>query len=566
MTEHVHFLGTDWRQVPTTDGSDLRVHHGPGPADTAALAGWLRRGCPGFAPISQGFVAVLVDRDGSVIAAGSSRLELALLYAVVDGRLLVATHPRDIACGLPAKPALNLQKLADLMALYDDPATTVFEGIDRLPIGHRLTWHRGWSRPQVSRWFRPLEMDPLRIKPAEAPALMRETVHEAVRASLPRSGDVAATLSGGLDSSMVVGTAASILAPQGRTVHCVTHRPLPGTPDPRPGWIADDGPDAEAMCREVDGTTWTGLRNDALATPFEIVQADFELSWSPSLNPMNAVWMTQAIDFATSVSSPVLLTGATGNGPFSRGRGGILRDLPLRDRFEAARRQVPVRARAGERLGRAALGVAKESAPLWAQRLRHAHRRGRVVDPRFQDLMPFGSLPPSAAAQARLAEMDAGLPPREAWLQLVLRDAFVAMVGQYRRPDVWFSDPLSDQRVSALALTLPVEAWFAGGRDRGLAREAAEGLVPDRIRLRTTRGAQSADAPQWRQGRRDDYRAEVERLRASASARSIVDLDEAATSLDKGFDSPTGSWEVTHGRALGLAAFALWWESKISPR
>lgn len=560
MNAHVRFLGSDWVRVATPDGSDLRVQHGPGPADTTGLARWLRQGCRGLAPINQGFLAVLVEREGSVVAAGSSRLETALLYSVSDTQLLVAYHPRDIANALPTKPELNVQKLADLMALYDDPATTVFEGIDRLPIGHRLTWHPGVGRPRVSRWFTPLELEPLRIKPADAPGLMRETVREAVRDSLPASGDVAATLSGGLDSSMVVGTAASILGPRDRAIHCVTHRPLSGTPDPSPGWIADDGPDAEAMCRELPGTTWTGLRNDALVTPLEAVQADFDLSWSPSLNPSNAVWLTAAVDFASSVSSLILLTGATGNGPFSRGRAGVIRSARPSQRPAIAWRQIVARHELGASPTAAFKTVMRESVPLRVDESYGRVRRGkRQTSGGFLEHMPFGGLASSSEATAALAQLLSPRRDQRSWLNLVLRDASLGLVGQYRRPYVWWSDPLSDQRVIALAVGLPPESWIADGRDRSLARAAAAGIVPEGVRLREVRGSQAADANSWRAGKENLYLAAVASMHGDPVASQLINLARVEELLTDRRSVPAAMWESTVGRALGLGLFTLWW-------
>jgi asparagine synthase (glutamine-hydrolysing) len=243
------------------------------------------------------------------------------------GRPLLAARIQDLVRAVDAPPPLDIDKLADLMVLHDDSATTPYVGIHRLPVGHRLTWSPGVGEPRVDQWYRPLEDEPLRIAMDHAPVLMREAVRDAVAASLPAIGDVAGTLSGGLDSSMVLGTAANLLHPYGRTVHALTSIPLPGARELREGWIVSDGPDAERMCREVPGLTWTGVSNDDRAVSLDILVPTFERTWHPVRNPSNTIWNIDLVRRAERRGVALMLTGASGNGPFSRGRAGVVRTM-----------------------------------------------------------------------------------------------------------------------------------------------------------------------------------------------------------------------------------------------
>jgi asparagine synthase (glutamine-hydrolysing) len=543
--------------------------HGPGPADAEQARRWLEAGCRTLPPVRQGFVAVLTAPDGSVLAATSSRAEVALYYCVDDAGLRWSWTIPGLVGQLGAPPPLDVGKLADLMALHDEPDRTALEGVRRLPAGHLLTWRPDRRTAEVRRWFNPSTDEDRSIRPRDAGGLMRDAICDAVAASLPSSGAVAATLSGGLDSSMVVGTAASVLAGSGRSVHALTHVPLPGTADLSSTWEADDGPYARRMADQVPGLEWHPIVHHDRTSPLTTLATLFPDSYSPVLNPANMVWLTAAVDRAAQLGSPVLLTGASGNAPFSRDRDGLVRQLAARGRLHRLLPEVLRRQQAGVPIHRAARSVVAEavSGRTRERVRRHLLRIAPPTYPSFLETMPLRPESLSDAARHRLEALDrATTISQQDWIDWVLRDA--SLVTQPHPQGVWWSDPLSDPEVVSLALRLPLEAWLQGGLDRGLARVAAEGLVPDHIRLRTTRGAQAADVGQWLHGREQEYRDLLDRLRASPAASTFIDLDRVSRQLDRGLPSgrEAADWEETTGRALGLGLFAAWYESDVLAR
>jgi asparagine synthase (glutamine-hydrolysing) len=511
-------------------------------------------------------VACLLRPDGSAVAAVGSRWETSLLYAESPHGVLLATHPRDLIRALPEPPPLDVAKLADLLALHDAPDTTVWTGVRRVPLGHVLRLEPG-REPVVERWFRPDTEQDHSIRVADAPALLRATVRDAVRASLPGDGPVAASLSGGLDSSMVVATAAQLLRGSGRRIAAFTHVPLPGTPDPAASWEASDGPYAAATAAHVGGIDLTELVNTARVQPIEAVDAAIRATWQPPFNPINQGWFNDAFAGAAAAGSPILLTGASGNFTFSRDRGGILRGLAESHRWSAIAREVRARHRTGLPWMTAARTVAREAAPDRAVRLVH-RLRGFDAEaglPGYRDL-PFREEMISDEARAGLAPMARTFRPTRAdyvdYAQL--DNARIGFV-QNLSDDVWWSDPLSDPEVVSLALRLPEEAWLYAGLDRGLARAAADGLLPDRVRLRRTLGAQGADAGAITAGREGDYRDLLDRFRASATASAVIDLDRLERSLGAEFADPAIAieWQGVFGRAFSFGQFICWYEDEV---
>lgn len=555
-------LAGPWRTVATASDDQVYVQHGPAPSDDAALVQWLRRGCSGRIPLRQGFVAVLTRPDGSVLAATSSRQEIAAFHTLDNGRLVLATHPRELIGAMSTFPELDIQKMADLGALWDDPATTVYSGVSRVPIGHTLSWRPGQRDVRISRWFRPEDDEPLRIDPEAAPAAMRLAVLGAVEASLPADGDVAALLSGGLDSSTVVACAAAALSGQGRTTHTMTHVPLPGTANPSANWEASDWPYVERMIGDVSGLTGHQLVNAQRRLPLEAVTEGFDLTWLPIRNPANFVWFTAASQRAARQGWPLLLTGASGNGPFSRDSAGIVAQLVAARQVGALARYTLARHRTGEPWPTVASSVARQALPSWSKR---AWRRVRPLAVRdggadLEIRMPFRREALSPQALEHLDRMRRPADQPQDWRRLVLRDGSLTLMGQRLIPTLWRSDPLSDPEVVRLALRLPLEAWVCSGVNRGLAREAARDLVPDYIRLRRTRGAQSADVHQWMQGRERYFEDAYEVLAQAPHVEEFIDLGSLRKELDRGFHTSAEAtqWQITAGRALALGNFAVW--------
>lgn len=548
------------------DGRVLAVVTSPAPVDLDVLARWISAGCPEASAPRQAFAAVLADPvDGSVVSVSTSRTEVSLFYTWTPDSLILSSRLRGVVDWLPVRPDLNIGKLADLTALFDDPENTVFAGVQRLPTGHLLRWRPG-QRPVLSRWFRPEETEPIRLTGPDSDAfLMRAAVRSAVQASLPASGDVAASVSGGLDSTMVAAMAAEVMCAQGRVVHGATHVPLPGTAARRVGWEPDDGPYAELLAEQIPGLTFTPIINRAKTSPLEVLTWEFDHTYAPTMNATNAVWWQAICRWAQSLGCELLLGGDSGNASFSRDRAGVRQELFDTGRWLPILRDLPLQHRAGESWAAVAYSLAGVVSPKWVHAARNRWRdRG---EPSFARQMPLRQELLSEGARAHLVQQETRTPTRSRtdWLRWVLEDPSLTS----SVPDVgpWQSDPLSDPVVVRTACSLPLESWIGGGLNRSVARRAMAGLVPDEIRLRATRGEQSADFGRWIIGRDQEYRDAVDEVAASPSANQFIDVPALRASIATGLPAPgplTDQWDNTHGRALTLGLFAAWWDKRTA--
>lgn len=540
----------------------LALIAGPGVLHVEALRRWLERGCSGPVPVRQGFVAALRREDGAVDIAVSARWEQSAYYAITETGVVLGVHPRDLLAALPSRPALNITKLADLVSLHDDPQTTAFTGVQRIPLGHVLRVSDAGD-PRLRRWFAPTISPDRSIRIDDAPALMRSVIRDAVAASLPPSGDLAATLSGGLDSGTVAATAATVLEGSNRAIHAFVHAPVPGTGDPNWLWQADDRPYAAAVAR-AHGLELNDVVNEDLISPVQAEAWAHGRAWQPTFNPPNQPWFNEIVRRSEALGVPLLLTGGSGNATYSREPDGILRGLARRGHLGALARQVALR-RTDVGTGRAVRSVLAEVAPPAAIDRWRRWRHGTRPHPAQELPVVLDALTPAARGELDQALAESALD-RGDWIDFALFDASRMGLPQCLSPTVWWSDPLSDPEVIALALRLPEEAWLAGGRDRGLAREAASGLLPDQVRLRRTKGAQSADVGRW--VREQEYRDLIDRFRASPSVPQFLDIERLRASIAPAMTDPDTAllWQGAHGRAFSVGHFAVWYEDEVLGR
>lgn len=132
-----------------------------------------------------------------------------LYYAIIDGTLVFASEIKALLVLPGLDRSLDLQALSDYLSLLYIPSPkTIFRQVHKLPPGHYLVAER--DRIDVRQYwdvsFAPREVDG---NPAERLAeLLRDSVAMRLRSDVP----LGAFLSGGLDSSAVVGLMAGAMS------------------------------------------------------------------------------------------------------------------------------------------------------------------------------------------------------------------------------------------------------------------------------------------------------------------------------------------------------------------
>jgi asparagine synthase (glutamine-hydrolysing) len=191
-----------------------------GGSDTEVLLAAYRRFGAACLPRLNGMFALAIwDTRRRELFCARDRLGVKpFYYRWRDGEFLFASEPKALVLSAPGRPAVRADAVLDFLALdwVDHEAATFFEDVQQLPPGHCLTL--GADGGRLEQWWR---LAPGRAggDRGERERRFAELFTDAVSIRLRADVEVGSCLSGGLDSSAVVTTAASLSA---RPLHAFT--------------------------------------------------------------------------------------------------------------------------------------------------------------------------------------------------------------------------------------------------------------------------------------------------------------------------------------------------------
>ena len=395
-------------------------------------------------------------------------------WAATPGRLIAQSQ----------RPwTLNTQWLRDWLLGCADPAGTPYDGMRRLLPGQRL-WHQADGNVVVQDTVGPEVWPEPDLADDEALNTFIDVFDQAVAELAADHAPLTCTLSGGLDSSFMVASAARQCPPTSQ-VHALTHVPAPEAVW-RPGtWVASDEREAAQLARLYrDRVRWQTVFNSSGRGPLDMARQVSRRAWWPAYGPANLEWIDSVHRYGTHVGSPAVWFATHGNAAFSYTHDyaaaprDVSRSTHLRVRDAAAR-------------------------AMWRRRRGTAQARSSA-----QFLTEPATTPPPLDRYGYLRWLAGHRQPHAA---LMNRDAFpIPVVDPFRHP-----------AVLAVAARITPQTWRSYGPHRGFARAASRGRVPDSIRLRRARGAQALDEWHWMRSERARYLDHVEAL---ADTPAIVDL------------------------------------------
>jgi asparagine synthase (glutamine-hydrolysing) len=151
------------------------------------------------------FGIALWDRPNRTLLLGRDRAgQKPLHYAERRGRLYFASEIKSLLAGGAIDPALDFAALDHYFTfLYTPRDASIFEGVHKLPPGHYLRWRDG--RVEVKQYWQIADRETFHGSEAEAVEALGAVLQDAVRSHMISDVPLGAFLSGGVDSSAVVG-------------------------------------------------------------------------------------------------------------------------------------------------------------------------------------------------------------------------------------------------------------------------------------------------------------------------------------------------------------------------
>ena len=396
------------------------------------------------------FAYAIWDSRARRLFCARDHLGLRPFYYFTDGRVFLwASEPQQLLRhpSVPRQPNQGMiaEYLANQITSLEE---TLYQGILRLPPAHFLV-----VEPTGLRKQRYWDIDPshqIRYKTdREYADHFRHVFNEAVRCRLRSQGPVAAELSGGIDSSCIVGMCQHLF--RGGASPDLGFETLSLV---FPGQSCDE----TSYLRQV--VAFWGLRSNELP-----VSPDPE--WYPECaaryldfpDHSNCHMSDFPAALAESKGFRVILTGLGGDDWFT--------GSPALSRTRRALRRLrsrPNLATAGS---------------LLADSFRMIRRRIRKSSP---PLAPW--IPEAFARRARLAERVRNQPPAGLYGRLTSATLVHFLEMKERasaRCGVEHRHPFHDRRLIELALALPPDQLQRGDQSKFILRQAMKGLVPDPV-------------------------------------------------------------------------------------
>jgi asparagine synthase (glutamine-hydrolysing) len=416
---------------------------GPGESDAEVALRLLAGGWEALDRLIGPWALVLLDlQEREVHLARDPTGERMLCWHATPAEIRIAGDP----AALPAPRDPDESTLAAFFTLREpEPDATFFRAVKQVPAGCRVTFPGG----RTASFWRP-DLSLLRGGEAESVERFRELVTTAVRAQLRDAGPAAVLMSGGLDSTTVAAHAARLT--QVRAVSW-RFRELSG---------ADESAFAEAMMAAA-GLEPVWVEGDGCWPLRDFDERDVDPGL-PFENPYRELHAA-AFSAAAAGGSRVLLTGHFSDEMYHGVDAWWLRDaLACGDR-ETARQGLRDELRWGRRPDVWTPGLART---LGAAVLGSGWERLRALRDRRR-------LPP--------------LPARHPEQAQTLLSPFALMgiaveMRRARQRGIELRFPFRDRRLLEFALRLPAHHLARPGWRKRLVWLAAEGWLPDAVRLR----------------------------------------------------------------------------------
>ena len=447
--------------------------------------------------------------------------EKPLYYAATGERLTFASDIPALILAGAASGAPRTGALAPYLTrgLMPDPGSSFFAGVRSVPAAHVLRWRRDAS--EVSRWWTPSHVAvPGRYE--DAVEALGELLGDAVRLRLRSDVPVGTSLSGGVDSSAVVGLAARLPGEHRRHAFTATF----------PGFERDEWRYAAAVAARAEVAEHHAVRPTSEELLEDVDRLILDHQEPVGGSSIYAQW--RVMRAARDAGVTVLLDGQGGDELFggyagiggyalrSRGASGVAANVSLAGLREGARSILIERlprsaARAYRRRIASPYAAPAQSAEgAYAEQPELVWARGE--DPLRRELMRecfLTSLPPLL----RYADRSSMASSREVRL------------------------PLLDPRVAEFAVSLPASFLYEPGTTKRILRDAVKGVVPGEVLDRRDKVGFETPQARWLNAPAFVERIAESLLDGRARARGLYDTDAIEADVKAGrWRDPRAIW------------------------
>lgn len=538
------------------------------------LAGWDRLGRSLFEQLEGEFAIVIEDLvDRRLVLARDALGQRPLFYRCAPASVVFGSRPIELA-RIDGEPRPDLIRLTRYLARLPEVGERSFiAGVNRVEPGHFVEFDAAGGQ-RVRRWWMP-DLKAVRIGHDDALDWIGGEIKAAVGLAIaPDSVRVAAQLSGGLDSSIVVAVASPLLADSGRRLHAITADLSETAEIVDTTCFIDEGRIAAATAAEFCNVDHQIV---SVGSPSPFASLERWLPWTdaPVHNACNLAWLDATYEAARAAGAERVLVGSSGNHGVSYPGRGRIAELTACLQWRQLAQEIPaIRDGGATVLGVLAMMIGPHLPPRIWHRLMGTSAEDRqdvfqasllrAGDPRVLDArrhaidigFPIDGRPEkSASAHDRLQMLE--------W-----EDRGLGNISVEQRYGLSLEDPLGSRRVLEAILQLSSDHFFHQGVDRRLARSLLARRTTSPASSIRARGYQGGN---WRpgfEGARSEMLQEVAAIEAHPDLHNLFDTRRMRTLIDQW---PASGWHrieqmVTYRSYLMPALGAARWARRLNDR
>lgn len=442
-----------------------------------------------------------------------------IYYSVCGKELFFSSLCRPIIDSMPSEYFGISEKFiagaeySSTPAMLLFPGLSPFENVYQLVRGHYLEAEaaNGEFEAKVAEYYNPARNAIQRMKlqiPDDNPdryfrQIFRNTFNECVSDAIRCKGNVAATISSGLDSTSVAGVAASILDLRNEKLYGFTSVPLKDyVNNLDEGDVPDESEGVKLFCAGYNNIEPSFIRCEGKSafTEMDELIHRFEV---PGKAIINQVWMVEIARMMKEKDCTVMLNGQYGNFTLSCGNAFSRTFQELyAGNFKEAKRQI---AAFGKRYNVPRKVLLSSLIDTVLTKILF----DIGLDKSYNDSFDKKYLKKELLRKYKIKSTEKKLyhkhgytfcEPRCKQDNLIMDEIFLGTMGIFDTKismyyGVLYRDPTRDKRMVDLCMALPNSCFTDDGLERRLVRAYLDDVVPDAIRNDPGhRGVQSADA------------------------------------------------------------------------
>lgn len=461
-----------------------------------------------------------------------------LYYFVQDNKyLLIASDVSAILAAISDNIQLNHKRIAmlgiSLSSVYVNPIETCFIGIQKMPAASMLVTNG--AHFSIREYWQPAELPRLKISSDEECAeAFREVFDRALESRLRSNHSIGALLSGGLDSSAIVGSSSPILNLAGKELFTISLKPQSTYLNQ-----SDNENKYIDLFTDVENINMLTIQ-DFDGGAFDNAESLVKTGVLPAYSYQHYAYSAIA-KIAQSNSIRLILDGSGGEFTASCYPAGYMAQLLLEGKWLRLFDEMRLASRTG--FPNRSQIINQVLMPLFSERLKYL-RRGNGVGLNASSIKypikaEYIGDHLDASKNELIEQIDNLFPIYPSQSKNMVNSLLVkrkdvrqnSHAGFIGYENISFSYPYWDKRVIEFALALDPKYFYHKRESRRLIRLSMKGRVDERIRNRTSKAPFVADYHLRSADQRDQARLIIEDLATISSVNSIVDFDAARIAL-----------------------------------